>query len=132
MLDDYYGYFKEREMLVGQRTGRVIRAGQAVRVKLIGAHLDRLEIDLELVLDQKGAPRTDGQDGQDGSAPPRASRREQRAMEDRRRADQARQKRQGQGKSSGAKSPGGRNAVGQKIGGKKAGGPKSGSKRGGR
>ncbi|MHC1700235.1 MAG: ribonuclease R [Humidesulfovibrio sp.] len=132
MLDDYYGYFKEREMLLGQRTGRVIRAGQAVRVKLIGAHLDRLEIDLEMVLDQKGAPRTDGQDGQAGSAPPRASRRERQANEDRRRTEQARQKRQGQGKSSGSKSPGGRNAVGQKTGGKKAGGPKSGGKPGGR
>lgn len=117
MLDDYYGYFKEREMLVGQRTGRVIRAGQAVRVRLIGAHLDRLEIDLELVMDQKkGAPRLDGtggqggQDGQGGETAtplPRATRREQRAMEDRRRADQARQKRQGAGKSARGRKSGG-------------------------
>jgi len=48
MLDDYYGYIKEREMLLGSRTGRVIRVGQGLRVRLIGAHLDRLEIDLEL------------------------------------------------------------------------------------
>jgi len=132
MLDDYYGYIKEREMLVGQRTGRVIRAGQAVRVKLLGAHLDRLEIDLELVLDRKGAPGTGGEGGETTTHRPRATRREQHAMEDRRRADQARQKRQGAGKSSGAKSPGGRNAIGQKVGGKKSGGPKSGGKRGGR
>jgi ribonuclease R len=133
MLDDYYGYIKEREMLVGSRTGRVIRAGQAVRVKLIGAHLDRLEIDLELVPDQKkGAPRADGQPDATGESPARhASRREQRSMEDRRRADQARQKRQGAGKSSGAKSPGGRNTMGQKTGGQKSGGPKSGGPKSG-
>ncbi|MDP3427130.1 MAG: RNB domain-containing ribonuclease, partial [Humidesulfovibrio sp.] len=132
MLDDYYGYFKEREMLVGNRTGRVIKAGQAVRVKLLGAHLDRLEIDLEMVLDRKGAAG----DGEAATRPARTTRREQQANEDRRRTDQARQKRQGQGKS-GAKSPGGRNAIGQKTGGpksggQKSGGPKSGGKRGGR
>ena len=129
MLDDYYGYLKEREILVGQRTGRVIRAGQAVRVKLLGVHLDRLEIDLELAPDKKAAP------GETAEAPQlhHASRREQRDMEERRRADQARASRRGratsggkgggksQGGGAGAKSSGGRNAFGQKIGGKKSG-----------
>lgn len=134
MLDDYYGYLKEREILVGQRTGRVIRAGQAVRVKLVGAHLDRLEIDLELAPDKKGAT--------DAAQVHHTSRREQQAMDERKRSGPARQKRQGQGKSaggqgSGAKSPGGRNAFGQKTGkpksgGEKSGGQKSGGKRGGR
>jgi len=54
MQDDYYGYLKEREMLVGQRTGKVIRAGQAVRVRLVNVSLDRLEIDLELAPAEKG------------------------------------------------------------------------------
>ncbi len=49
LTDDYYGYLKEREILVGQRTGTVIRVGQAVRVRLASVSLDRLEIDLELV-----------------------------------------------------------------------------------
>ncbi|MDO9084231.1 MAG: hypothetical protein Q7U56_13220, partial [Humidesulfovibrio sp.] len=134
MLDDYYGYFKEREMLVGNRTGRVIKAGQAVRVKLLGAHLDRLEIDLELAPDSK---RAAGAEGATEAAPlHHADRRERRAMEDRLRQDRARQKRQGAdkgagGKSSGNKSPGGRNAIGQKIGGPKSGGQKSGGQKSG-
>jgi ribonuclease R len=135
MLDDYYSYFKEREMLVGSRTGRVIRAGQAVRVKLLGAHLDRLEINLELVMDQKkGAPRAEGDTTTPSTRPPRPTKLEQQAMDDRRRTEQARQKRQGKGsgaksadgKNAGGKNAGGRNAIGQKIGGKKSGGPKAG------
>jgi ribonuclease R len=55
LKDDYYGYFKEREMLVGQRTGKVIRAGQGVRVQLSAVSLDRLEIDLELVTADGGS-----------------------------------------------------------------------------
>ena len=138
MLDDYYGYFKEREMLVGSRTGRVIRAGQAVRVKLLGAHLDRLEINLEMVLERKKGAPGEAQAGAGDSAPPlpRATRREQHAMEDRRRADQARKKRQGAGKSaggqgSGAKDAGGHDAFGRKTGGQKSGGPKAGGKKAG-
>ena len=138
MLDDYYGYFKEREMLVGSRTGRVIRAGQAVRVKLLGAHLDRLEINLEMVLERKKGAPGEAQAGPGDAAPalPRATRREQHAMEDRRRADQARKKRQGAGKSAGAKGSGGkgsggRDAFGRKVGGKKAGGQKSGGQKSG-
>ncbi|OIN99785.1 MAG: ribonuclease R [Desulfovibrionaceae bacterium CG1_02_65_16] len=48
MQDDYYGYVKEREMLVGSRTGKVYRLGQAMRVRLTDVSLDRLEIDLEV------------------------------------------------------------------------------------
>jgi len=92
MLDDYYGYLKEREMLLGERTGRVIRVGQAVRAKLIGVHLDRLEIDLELAPDA-GSP----------AATPRLDGRERRAVEDSRRQDRARQKRRTSGGSSSGK-----------------------------
>lgn len=117
MLDDYYGYLKEREMLLGERTGRVIRTGQAVRAKLIGVHLDRLEIDLELVAEARkpGDPEAAGTD---------LSRRERRAIEDSRRADRARQKRTGggDGKSGGGRTGGG--------GGGKSG-DKSGSRRSG-
>ena len=117
MLDDYYGYLKEREMLLGERTGRIIRTGQAVRAKLIGVHRDRLEIDLELVAEARkpGDPEAAGTD---------LSRRERRAIEDSRRADRARQKRTGGG---GGKSGGGRTGGG---GGGKSG-EKSGSRRSG-
>ncbi len=120
MLDDYYGYLKEREMLLGERTGRVIRAGQAVRAKLIGVHLDRLEIDLELVPEAKkpGEPEAPGAE---------LSRRERRAVEDSRRADRARQKRTGGGKAGGGRSAG--KSGGGQTGGKS--GEKSGSRRSG-
>jgi len=106
MLDDYYGYLKEREMLLGSRTGKVIRAGQAVRAKLIGVHLDRLEIDLELA--PSGAPfGGQGAGGDDAvrAGLPRADRRERRAASDRNRADQGRSKRRGaSGQRSGQRS----------------------------
>jgi len=128
MLDDYYGYLKEREMLLGQRTGRVIRAGQAVRAKLIGVHLDRLEIDLELVPDAKkpGEPET---------AETELSRSERRAIEDSRRAGRAREKRMASktGEKSGSKpdtrSSGARRSGGGKSPGK-PGGASDGSKPG--
>jgi ribonuclease R len=101
MLDDYYGYLREREMLLGERTGRVIRAGQAVRAKLIGVHLDRLEIDLELASDS-GTAIT----GEQSAAPSHADKRERRALEDSRRNDRARDKRRGAGKGGGSKSGG--------------------------
>jgi len=116
MLDDYYGYLKEREMLLGERTGRVIRAGQAVNAKLIGVHLDRLEIDLELVPDAKkpGEAEAPGAD---------LSRRERQAIEDSRRADRARQKRRGSSGGSGA---------GAKSGSRRPGSDKPSGKRGGK
>jgi len=72
MQDDYYGYLKEREMLVGQRTGKVIRVGQSVRVRLVNVSLDRLEIDLELAASE----RAENYDG------PLATEEERRDMDD--------------------------------------------------
>jgi len=110
MLDDYYGYFKEREMLLGQRTGKVIRAGQAVRAKLIGVHLDRLEIDLELAGGDKTSAKGDGKDTGLSPLPradrPRTGTQDRRESSGRQRADQGRSKRRGSsgqrpGKASG-------------------------------
>jgi len=126
MPDDYYGYLKEREMLLGERSGRIIRVGQAVRTKLLGVHLDRLEIDLQLI--------TDTAEGPAGEAMPFADRRDRRALEEQRRADQARSSRKGRGagertgKVAGkVKGQGGGRPAGGKPGGKP--GPKSGAKR---
>lgn len=51
LRDDYYGYIKEREMLLGSRTGRVFRLGQPMRARLTDVSLDRLEIDLLPAID---------------------------------------------------------------------------------
>ncbi len=49
ITDDYYAFFAERQELLGERTGRVFRLGQTVRVELVEANLDRLEVNLRLV-----------------------------------------------------------------------------------
>ncbi|MEF2229772.1 MAG: ribonuclease R [Pseudodesulfovibrio sp.] len=46
--DDYYTYWQQREMLVGERTGRSFKLGQAVEVVLENANLDRLELEFSL------------------------------------------------------------------------------------
>ena len=46
--DDYYTYWQQREMLVGERTGRSFKLGQAVEVVLESASLDRLELEFSL------------------------------------------------------------------------------------
>lgn len=49
--DDYYEYVAERQELVGERTGRIFRLGQAVRVRLADVNVVRLEVNLELLQD---------------------------------------------------------------------------------
>ncbi len=46
--DDYYAYWRHREMLVGERTGRAFTIGQQVSVVLEYADLERLELNFEL------------------------------------------------------------------------------------
>jgi ribonuclease R len=48
LSDDYYHYVHERYELVGERTGRMFRLGQEVRVRLVEVNLSRLEVTLEL------------------------------------------------------------------------------------
>ena len=47
--DDYYQYLSEQHMLLGERTGRVLRLGQSVKVALANVSLPRLEVNLELI-----------------------------------------------------------------------------------
>ncbi|EGB14799.1 ribonuclease R [Pseudodesulfovibrio mercurii] len=48
MDDDYYTYWPQREMLVGERTGRSFFLGQAVEVVLDEASVERLELNFSL------------------------------------------------------------------------------------
>jgi ribonuclease R len=48
MDDDYYTYWPQREMLVGERTGQAFKLGQAVEVTLDDASLERLELNFSL------------------------------------------------------------------------------------
>ena len=120
MQDDYYAYLKEREMLLGERHGRVIRVGQAVTVRLMTVSLDRLEIDLELIGGTAAAGpddvRTTPRPGKDD----RDDRGRGRARADRSRAGRARQ----EGDRSAPARPGKRKpATGKAPGGKPSGRP---------
>lgn len=46
--DDYYAYLPDKQVLLGERTGRAISLGQAVTVLLTDVHVGRLEVNLEL------------------------------------------------------------------------------------
>ncbi|MBN2428247.1 MAG: ribonuclease R [Deltaproteobacteria bacterium] len=48
LTDDYYIFLDKRHELLGERTGRSLRLGQEVRVRLVSADLSRLEVNLEL------------------------------------------------------------------------------------
>lgn len=48
-LPDYFEYLPERHELVGQRSGKRYKLGQAVRVKVLEAHVYSLEILLEII-----------------------------------------------------------------------------------
>ena len=48
MDDDYYTYWPQREMLVGERTGRAFTLGQSVEVVLDEVSLSRLELNFSL------------------------------------------------------------------------------------
>nr|WP_321513670.1 ribonuclease R [uncultured Pseudodesulfovibrio sp.] len=49
MDDDYYTYWPQREMLVGERTGRAFTLGQSVDVVLDEVSLERLELNFSLL-----------------------------------------------------------------------------------
>ncbi|WP_432735069.1 ribonuclease R [Maridesulfovibrio sp. FT414] len=47
--DDYYTFWADRQLIVGERTGRAFRLGQKITVKLESVSLEMLEADLSLV-----------------------------------------------------------------------------------
>ncbi|NDY56828.1 ribonuclease R [Desulfovibrio sulfodismutans] len=68
ITDDYYGFFPERQELLGERTGRAFRLGQTITVELMDVGIDRLEVNLRLLEGgemgepggRKGKPRAAG------------------------------------------------------------------------
>lgn len=49
LTNDYYGFFEDRQMLVGERTGLAFHLGQEVKVVLESVNLSSLEITLAMV-----------------------------------------------------------------------------------
>lgn len=48
LTDDYYHYLRDRQEILGERTGKRYTLGQKVQVQLSGVSLSRLEVDLTL------------------------------------------------------------------------------------
>ena len=49
MLDDYYYFDEEKYHIIGERTNRIYRLGDEVKVRVIDADVVRRNIDFELV-----------------------------------------------------------------------------------
>ena len=61
LKDDYYRYDETGHRLVGQRWGRVLRLGDAVRVRVKGINEEFMEVNLEPIL-PPGKPDEDGRE----------------------------------------------------------------------
>ncbi|MGD1148340.1 MAG: ribonuclease R [Thermoanaerobaculaceae bacterium] len=72
LRDDFYRYDETGHRLVGQRQGRVIRLGDAIRVRVKGINEEFLEVNLEPLLTPPEAPRRSvKRDGRPASEPQR-------------------------------------------------------------
>jgi len=49
MLDDYYNFDEDNYYIIGERTGRIYRLGDVVKVEVVGADPLRRNIDFNLV-----------------------------------------------------------------------------------
>jgi len=60
LTDDFYRYEEEGHRLVGERTGRVFRLGDPVRVKVLGVDEETMGVDFSLLLPPVPPPRLGG------------------------------------------------------------------------
>lgn len=56
-LDDYYDYDAQQQILIGSESGNILKLGMQVRVRVIGASVERGEVNFELA-EEPGAGRT--------------------------------------------------------------------------
>ena len=71
--DDYYEYIERAHLLRGRRSGRVLRLGDAVRVRVVAADPERRRIDFQLV-EADGAKATSPAHPRSGKQPRRRQR----------------------------------------------------------
>lgn len=57
LTDDYYDFHESQYALIGQRTGRMFRIGDEVRVKVVNVNVDEHTVDFEVVGLKRPAPR---------------------------------------------------------------------------
>lgn len=51
MDDDYYRFDEDHLVMIGERTGKVFRIGQPIKVKLMRADVEEVQIDFSIVED---------------------------------------------------------------------------------
>lgn len=56
LTDDYYYFHDKQYALIGERTGKIYRIGDQVRIRVVKVNLDEHSIDFEVVEDADGQP----------------------------------------------------------------------------
>ncbi len=79
MNDDYYRYDEDTYSLYGERTGKVYRIGDRVKVRVIGVNIDEHKVDFELVAKEEAEeePERKGKRGRKGKKRGRLKEREE-------------------------------------------------------
>lgn len=49
LTDDYYHYDDRHQAMIGERTGKIFRIGDEVRVRVISTNIDERAVDFEIV-----------------------------------------------------------------------------------
>lgn len=60
MDDDYYRFDEDHLVMIGERTGKVFRIGQPIKVKLMRADVEEVQIDFSIVEDFAKGDKTQG------------------------------------------------------------------------
>ncbi|WP_278902529.1 ribonuclease R [Dolosigranulum pigrum] len=60
MDDDYYKFNEDHLVMIGERTGKVFRIGQPIKVKLMRADVEEVQIDFSIVEDFAKGDKTQG------------------------------------------------------------------------
>lgn len=57
LTDDYYHYDDRHQVMIGERTGKIFRIGDEVRVRVIGTSIEERSVDFEIVGMEKPKPK---------------------------------------------------------------------------
>ena len=60
MDDDYYRFDEDHLVMIGERTGKVFRIGQPIKVKLMRADVEEVQIDFSIVEDFAKGDKSQG------------------------------------------------------------------------
>lgn len=60
LTDDYYHYHEKQYAMIGERTGKVYRLGDTVKIKVMKVDVDERSIDFEIVEAAKGKAKREG------------------------------------------------------------------------